>query len=88
MSTAKYAAGTSVPADRSRAELERLLVKYGADGFTTGFAENKAHVMFRMKNRMIRIAHIILPNRQTAGQHMIPQIAAAYDKGTMPKLLE
>jgi len=30
---ARYAAGTSVPVDRSRVEVERVLVRYGASGF-------------------------------------------------------
>jgi hypothetical protein len=29
----RYAENTSVPVDRSRAEIERVLVKYGANGF-------------------------------------------------------
>src|ERR1700736_6250062 len=30
---ARYAAGTSVPVNRSRVEVERVLVRYGASGF-------------------------------------------------------
>ena len=33
------------------------------------------------------MAHVVLPNGQTVGEVMIPQIAAAYDTGKMPKLL-
>lgn len=33
------------------------------------------------------MAHIVLPNGQTTGQWMIPQIEAAYKTGTMPALL-
>lgn len=33
------------------------------------------------------MAHIVLPNGQTVGQHMIPQIAQAYESGNMPPLL-
>lgn len=33
------------------------------------------------------MAHIVLPNGQTAGELMIPQIEAAYQSGQMPQLL-
>jgi len=32
----KYAEGTEVPIDRSKAEIERVLAKYGADEFVYG----------------------------------------------------
>jgi hypothetical protein len=33
------------------------------------------------------LAHIVLPDNSTVGSRLIPQIAAAYDTGKMPKLL-
>lgn len=33
------------------------------------------------------LAHIVLPNGNTAGQWLRPQIASAYETGEMPKLL-
>ncbi len=33
------------------------------------------------------LAHIMLPNGQTAGSFMLPQIQAAYETGNMPSLL-
>ena len=33
------------------------------------------------------LAHIVLPNGQTAGHWMRPQIAKAYESGSMPPLL-
>jgi hypothetical protein len=136
----KYAQGTSVPVERSKAEVERILTKYGADQFSSGWMDGKAVVMFRLKGRYIRIemptlqtkpsmtassietanrenrrrwralvlyvkaklesvssnivsfeeafmAHIVLPNRQTVGQFLIPQIAQAYQSGAMPPAL-
>jgi hypothetical protein len=35
-----YAVGTSVPVDRSKAEIERLLIRYGADHFASGWRGN------------------------------------------------
>jgi hypothetical protein len=37
----RYAEGTSVPADRSRAEIERVLQRYGATGF--GYSWERRH---------------------------------------------
>lgn len=33
------------------------------------------------------LSHIVLPNGQTAGQWMRPQVAKAYETGTMPSML-
>ncbi|MEQ1888064.1 MAG: hypothetical protein ABL951_02655 [Alphaproteobacteria bacterium] len=33
------------------------------------------------------MAHIVMPDGQTVGQHVSPKIAQAYDSGTMPPLL-
>jgi hypothetical protein len=148
----RYAEKTSVASDRSRAEIEKTLVRYGADQFMYGWQENKAVVGFRMEGRTIKfilpmpdraarefthtpnkgqrrsedavaqafeqairqrwralslvikakleavetgitvfddefLAHIVLPDGQTVGQFMRPQIDIAYDKGDMPPLL-
>jgi len=147
-----YAENTSVPVDRSKAEIERILQKYGADQFISGWDQNRAMIGFRMLGRQIRfivelpdrnakefqftpgrrnkrdeskafaaweqacrqrwralalvikakleavetgitvfedefMAHIVLPDGQTVGEYMRPQIAVAYEKGSMPKLL-
>ena len=148
----RYAEKTSVASDRSRAEIEKTLVRYGADQFMYGWQEDKAVVGFRMSGRMIKfilpmpdrsakefthtpsknqrrsedaisqafeqairqrwralslvikakleaveigitvfddefMAHIVLPDGQTVGQFMRPQIAVAYNEGNMPPLL-
>lgn len=49
-----YAHGTSVPVDRSRAEIERTLQRYGASGFAYGWHEDKAMVGFVAHGRQIR----------------------------------
>lgn len=151
-----YAENTEVPADRSRAEIDRLITKYGADQFLYGWSGDEARVGFRMHGKMIQfsllmpsqtdkrfthyrhgrsgnlvqrtpeaarkeweqstrqkwralalvikakleavesgittfetefLAHIILPNGQTVGQVMLPQIETAYENGKMPPLL-
>ncbi|MDB2220673.1 Uncharacterised protein [Mycobacteroides abscessus subsp. abscessus] len=50
----KYAAGTEVSSDRSRAEIERTLNRYGAKQFMYGWDENRAIVGFVIHNRQVR----------------------------------
>lgn len=51
----KYAEDTTVPVERSRAEIEKICTNYGAERFATGWDKNQAMVMFRMKDRYVRI---------------------------------
>jgi hypothetical protein len=148
----RYAAATTVTAEKSRAEIERSLVRYGADGFMYGWEGNRATVAFRMEGKMIKfllempdkdsdefkrtpvrgewrsdaaalkaweqatrqrwralallikakleavesgitifeeefMPHVVLPDGNTVGNFMLPQIAAAYASGRMPALL-
>ena len=148
----KYAEKTTVPVEKSKAEIENLLSRYGADQFMSGWDQEKAFMAFRMAGRQIKftillpdkkskeftqtpagrkrrdqaaqfaaweqscrqrwralalvikakleavetgitefedefMAHIILPDGKTVGQHLRPEIAAAYQTGKMQKLL-
>jgi hypothetical protein len=147
----KYGATTQVGTGRSREEIERTLVRYGADGFGYGFDGNRAVVTFRMNDIMVRfmlvmpdlqsdefqvtptgkersedaaykaweqsqrqrwralnlvikakleavesgittfeeefLAHILLSNGSTIGEHTIPQLEQANKGKKMPKLL-
>lgn len=147
----RYAENTSVPSDRSRAEIEKTLARYGAGSFMYGWQPGVAVVAFEMMGLRVRfdlpmpdrqsseitdtptgrarsaaqaesayeqavrqrwralalvikakleavetgitefedefLAHIVLPNGQTAGNWMRPQIAKAYESGQMPPLL-
>lgn len=49
-----YAADTIVPVDRSRAEIEKLLERFGADQFGYASSATHAQVMFRANSRTIR----------------------------------
>ena len=148
----KYAAQTEVPADRSRSEIEKTLVRYGATKFAYGWEGDAAMIGFVANGRHIRFllplpdktsteftrtpargnlktpeqaiasweqackqkwralalyvkatleavesgivtfeeafeAHTLLPNGQTVGQYIQPQIREAYLTGSMPKML-
>jgi hypothetical protein len=49
-----YAANTTVPIDRSKAEIERVLTKYGATSFGYMTQGTRAIVMFEAHHRQIR----------------------------------
>lgn len=144
-----YARDTEVPPDRSRAEIERTLRRYGATHFLYGYDQQSALIGFVANDRQIKfivplpdrdqfsrtatgkqrvasaveqaweqaqrqrwralalaikaklevvesgiatfedefMAYVVLPNGQTVGQYMTPQIEQAYDNGAMPQLL-
>jgi hypothetical protein len=50
-----FASETSVPVERSRAELENLLRRYEADQFVSGWEESRAMVGFRIAGRTVRL---------------------------------
>ena len=49
-----YANRTRVPADKTRMDIERLVRKYGAKGFASGWHEGRAQVQFFAHNRHVR----------------------------------
>lgn len=50
----RYAENTSVPVDRSRAEIQALLKKHGAGGFIFGETSGQALLAFEMRDRRLR----------------------------------
>jgi len=146
----RYAENTSVSVEKSKAEIERILQRYGAEQFISGWDQIRAFIAFRMMDRQVKfiitlpdqeeykttpsgrrsrnrdsqlkaweqacrqrwralslvikakleavesgittfedefLAHIVLPNGQTAGEFIKPQIEIAYKNGKMPQLL-
>ncbi len=53
-----FAEGTTVPVERSRAEIETLLRRYGADQFVSGWDAGMAMIGFHARERTVRF---ILP---------------------------
>lgn len=51
----RYASETGVPIERSKAEIERILVRYGAKAFMYGMQPEKAMVAFEVEGRHIRM---------------------------------
>lgn len=146
-----YAEKTTVPIEKSKADIERILRKAGADQFVSGWDREKGVgriqckldgiflqfsitapepdrfrktgtgrmrdedalktvlekeeqrrwrgllLVIKAKLEMIQtgqttiqdefMANILLPNQKTVGEWIAPQLAKAYERGTMPKLL-
>lgn len=62
-----YANRTHVPVDRSRADIERLLQRSGADQFIVGWAGDKeARVQCHLNKRTLRFV-LPMPNRDDRG---------------------
>lgn len=51
----KYAAGTDVPSDRSRAEIERTLRRYNASAFAYAWEGNAAMIAFKLDDRQVQM---------------------------------
>lgn len=58
----RYAEGTSVSSERSRGEIEKMLVRFGATRFQYGWDDKAALITFQLNNRVIRFT-LPLPDR-------------------------
>jgi hypothetical protein len=59
----KYAQHTEVSIDRSRAEIERILQRYGASAFMSGWNEQNAFLAFQLRDRAIKFV-LPMPSRK------------------------
>src|SRR5579885_2330877 len=50
----RYAEGTTVAPEDSRAEIEKCLRRYGADAFVSGFDANRAVIRFRCHGKFVQ----------------------------------
>ncbi len=58
----RYAANTEVSSGKSRDEIERTLMRYGADQFAYGWDGDRAMIQFRAHDRLIRFV-LEMPDR-------------------------
>lgn len=85
-----YANNTSVSVDRSRAEIEKILSRYGAERFMYGWDTDRAIIAFRASSRNIRFV-VPMPYKQEfqatpAGrQRKSTQVDAAYEQAVRQK---
>jgi len=81
----RFAATTSVSVDRSRAEIERLLVRYGATAFQYGWEGGLSAISFKLADRYVRIM-LPMPDRaefrrtETGKRRTDPAADSAYDQ--------
>lgn len=54
----KFAEKTSVPVERSKAEIEQIIIRYGATGFGSMWEGDKAVIIFKMQEKQLKF---ILP---------------------------
>ena len=59
---ARYASDTSVSAANRKAEIERIIERYGATGFISGLSSDHAMIAFTMNDRQIRFV-LVMPAR-------------------------
>ena len=57
----KYAENTSVPVEKSKMEIERLLMRYGATSFASGWDAERAVIQFECRKRRIKFVIPIPP---------------------------
>lgn len=57
----RYAEGTEVPAERSRAEIERIISRYGATRFAYGWDAGTIVIQFEMRDRRV-LFRLALPD--------------------------
>lgn len=61
----RFAAATTVAPERTRAEIERTLSRYGATGFAYGWQDGKAIVAFEIPNPQRRVRFLLpLPSQE------------------------
>jgi hypothetical protein len=58
-----YAQRTEVPSEKTRMEIERALIRWGAHEFVTGWTENEAQIAFAFADRKV-LFRLPLPNRR------------------------
>lgn len=60
----RYAENTAVPVDRSRTEIERNLIRFGAEGFAYGWEGSQEVVGFTYRGKQVRLT-LPMPSRSS-----------------------
>jgi hypothetical protein len=67
----RYASSTEVSVDRSRAEIEKTLTRYGAEQFMSGWKDGQSVIAFRLNNRVIQFV-LPLPDKNDEAFKLTP----------------
>lgn len=81
----RYAANTSVSSERSKAEIERLLTRYGATSFASGWQNDQAVIQFHMCERRVKF---VLPLPSKTAKEFTHSKRGARQEGEAYKLWE
>ncbi len=88
---AEYAKNTTVGSDASRAEIERILTRWGADEYAYMMSRDKAQIAFTYKGMRVRFI-LPLPDRMdrefthhSRGKRTDSAAAAAYEQAVRQK---
>ena len=81
----RYAAHTVVSSDKSKAEIERLLTRYGATSFVSGWQHDQAVIQFYMKERRIKF---VLPLPSKTAKEFTHSTRGVRDDSTIYRLWE
>ena len=84
----QYAAETKVPIEKTRAEIESTVRRYGADAFISGWEGDRASVQFRCHGRYVKLS-MVLPARSApefatttkGNQHIKSEVARSRASG-------
>ena len=82
-----FAENTSVPVERSRAEIETLLRKYGAEQFVSGWSSKDARIQFFVHGRYVRFV-LELPDLQEKRFTVTPRYGKARSQDDARRLYE
>jgi hypothetical protein len=66
--TGRYAAKTKVPVDKTQLDIGRLVKRYGAKGFVSGWQGSTARIEFLCADRHIRLSVVVPEQEQAARQ--------------------
>ena len=67
----KYAEKTIVAVDKSKAEIEKVLARYGAEQFISGWDQEKAFIGFCMNSRAVKFL-VPLPSKDSSEFKLTP----------------
>lgn len=84
---ANFAKGTTVPIERTRAELERLLEKHGVEQSAVMRSPGAASIQFVVKDRWIRFV-LLMPKREDFSHHLVRGWRTARTEDQMSKVYD
>ncbi|MBL4907663.1 MAG: hypothetical protein JKX94_09450 [Sneathiella sp.] len=58
----RFAENTDVSSERSKAEIEKILTRYGATGFMYGWKDDRAMIIFKTSDRQVKFV-LPLPDK-------------------------